>query len=260
MDEYFPIGHRAVSRVSLAVLLLDDLTGRQITGSNARAWIEKEKPPIQKNDGWFVFTDLRPGSYTVNAEGGRFLMSATQVTVTGEEMKMMTVRLRPGRVYPVPAGCLRVEGRAEPGALVTIVNCHRSAAYKLLTDCREGDRFLSVFHPEGVRLDGRGFRLTGGDGGSEDVFLSTAADPDCRNGCYQLSEPVRYSHSRIGSLLMPAYTAQTDESGRFFMILGAGAASSKLICEAVGSSSVTREYEKIDPECFRPDLTEPDQS
>ena len=257
MDEYFPIGHRAISRVSLAVLLLDDLTGRQITGSNARAWIEKEKPPIKKNDGWFVFTDLSPGSVTVNAEGGRFLLCSTEVNISGEEMNMITLRLKPGRVYPVPSDCLRVEGRAEPGALVTIVNCHRASAYKLLSDCREGDCSVSVFHPDGVRLDGRGFRLTGGEG-SEDVFLSTASDPDCRNGSYRLLKPVIYSHSRIGSLLMPAYTAQADENGRFFMILGAGAASSKLICEASGSLKVTREYENIDPECFRPDLTETD--
>ena len=256
MDDYFPIGHRALSRVSLAVLLLDDLTGRQITGSNARAWIEKEKPPIKKNDGWFVFTDLRPGCYTVNAEGGQFILSSKNVNIPEGSMQMLVLRLKPGRVYPVPSGCLRVEGKAEPGSAVTIVNCNKSSGFKLLSDCKAGDSQVTVFHPDGVRLDGRSFRLTGSEGSSEDVFLTMSSDPDCRNGRYQLSAQLKWDHSRVGSLLMPAYSATTDESGRFFMILGAGGASSKLICESVGSVTLKREYENIDPQCFRPDLTQ----
>ena len=63
--------------------------GRQITGSNARAWIEKEKPPIKKNDGWFVFTDLRPGCYTVNAEGGQFILSSKNVNIPEGSMQML---------------------------------------------------------------------------------------------------------------------------------------------------------------------------
>lgn len=256
MDDHFPIGHRALSRVSLAVLLLDDLTGRQITGSNARAWIEKERPPIKKNDGWFVFTDLRPGCYTVNAEGGQFILSSKDADVTEGSIQMMVIRLKPGRVYPVPSDCLRVEGRSEPGSAVTIVNCNKSSGFKLLSDCKAGDCTVSVFHPDGVRLDGRSFRLSGSDGGSEDIFLSESTEPDCRNGSYRLSDPLKYDHSRIGSVLMPAYSATADENGRFFMILGAGAVSSRLICESVGSVSLTKEYENVDPQCFRPDLTD----
>ena len=256
MDVFFPIGHRAISRVTLAVLLIDDLTGRQITGSNARAWIEKEKPPIKKNDGWFVFADLRPGCYEVNAEGGQFVSCITKVEIKEGSIQMMSIRLRPGRVYPVPSGCLRVEGRAEPGSKVTIINCNKASGFKLLSDCRSGDDKVSVFHPDGVRLDGRSFRLTGNDGSSELVFLSTASGTDCKNGCYQLSKPLKGDYSRIGSILMPAYSADTDETGKFFMILGAGASSGKLICESVGSVTATKTYDKIDTQCFRPDLTE----
>lgn len=256
MDDYFPIGHRALSKVSVAVLLLDDLTGRQITGSNARAWIENEKPPIKKNDGWFVFTNLRPGTYMINAEGGSFILCSETVEITDGTMKMLTLRLRPGRVYPVPSDCLRVEGRAEPGAAVTIVNCNKSSGFKLLSDCKAGDGVISVFHPEGVRLDGRAFRLTGSEGVVEDVFLTASDDPDCRDGRYRLSETLKSDHSRVGSVLMPLYFATADEDGRFFMILGAGAASSKLICECSGTVTIRKEYDNIDPECFRPDLTD----
>ena len=80
MDESVIISHRTLCRVSLAVLLIDELTGAAITGSNARAWIENEKPPIKKGDGWFVFTDLLPGDYTVLAEGVQYLRQTVDVT------------------------------------------------------------------------------------------------------------------------------------------------------------------------------------
>ena len=51
MDGSYLIASRSLRRVSLAVMLVDDLTGTAITGSNARAWIENGKPPIKKNDG-----------------------------------------------------------------------------------------------------------------------------------------------------------------------------------------------------------------
>lgn len=251
MEDHFPVGHRALSRVSLAVLLLDDLSGRQITGSNARAWIEKERPPIKKNDGWFVFTDLRPGCYTINAGGGQFEPCCIDAEIAEDSVQMLVIRLKPGRVYPVPPGCLRVEGKAQPGAAVTIISCSKASGFKLLSDCKAGEGTISVFHPEGVRLDGRTFRL-----GSEDIILCASEDPDCRSGVYRLAEPLKYDHPRIGSTLMPAYSATADENGRFFMILGAGAASSGLICESAGSRTLSRKYENIDTQCFRPDLTE----
>ena len=251
MDEFFSIGHRALSRVSLAVLLLDDLTGKQIVGSNARAWIEKAKPPIKKNDGWFVFTDLTPGEYSVNTEGGKYLSGKTVCKVDTGNMKTIIIRLKPGRVYPVPKDCLRVEGKAEPLSEITVVNCHKSASMKLTSDCKSGDMSISVFHPDGIRLDGLTFRLTTNGTDSEDISLLPGVSGE---ETYRLTEPLKNDHSRIGTLLMPVATATADENGNFFMILKGVPASAKLICEAKGTQTVIKEYEQPDMTCFRPVL------
>lgn len=256
MDSAFSVGHRALIRVSLAVLLIDDLTGRQITGSNARAWIEKGKPPISKHDGWFVFTDLYPGEYTVNADGGKYLPCSVETSVGAEGMETLIIRLRPGRVYTVPKGCMRVEGRAEPGAEITVINSTRASGFRLLADCAAGDDEIAVFHPEGIRLDGRAFRLSDPDGSGEDVVLRRSSDPDCRDGKYLLTKPLELSHSRTGSMLFPCFAATADENGGFFMIISAAASVTRLICEARGSKTVVREYEQSCEVCFRPELTD----
>ncbi len=251
MDEFYSVGHRALIRVSLAVLLLDDLTGKPVTGSNARAWIENEKPPIKKNDGWFVFTDLRPGDCLVRAEGGVFQLSMMPCQLHEGRMETLTIRLKPSRVYPVPSHCLRVEGRADLDTAVTFINCRKNAGFKLLADAEKGSSVISVFHADGIRLEGRSFRLTSTDGVSEDLILIGAVN---REGQYQLAAPLQEDHPRIGSQLFPTESALTNEKGEFFLVLKDISASGKLIAEARGETTVIREYDHPDMIRFRPDL------
>ena len=79
------ISHRSKRRVSLAVLLIDDLTGMPVRGSNARAWIEGEKPPIKKNDGWKSFYEALPATFLGKihkTEGVKIYISARGETFT----------------------------------------------------------------------------------------------------------------------------------------------------------------------------------
>ena len=238
MDGSVIVSHRTLHRVSLAVLLIDELTGSAITGSNARAWIENERPPIKKGDGWFIFTDLSPRRYTVLAEGGHYQRLSADCVLDAKERQTLRLCLRPSRTYPVPYGCLSVNGKAEPGAEVTAYVLNRQSAYKLLADAAKGGDTLTVFHTEGADLEGGTFRLISSDGKEENVTVRSKIGENA----YRLLSPLGGDYPRIGSLMVPAVTATADRSGRFFMALK-GSSSAKIVCEAKGSRTVRREYE-----------------
>ncbi len=251
MDGGFLIASRALQRVSLAVMLIDDLTGAAITGSSARAWIERAKPPIKKNDGLFVFTDLSAGEYTVCAEGGNYRRQEMNIVTDRDRMQTMTLRLRPARTYHVPEGCLRIDGTAEPGAEITVYAPDRQSAFKLLSDANAGSKCISVFHSERVTLEGSGFRLMTSGSDEENVFFTLSKG----GGSYELQAPLKADHPRVGSMLVPAFTDVADKKGRFFIVLRSVPSSAKVICEAKGSACLRREYEAGSKGCICPVLT-----
>ncbi len=246
------ISHRSKRRVSLAVLLIDDLTGMPVRGSNARAWIEGEKPPIKKNDGWSVFTDLCPGSFELCAEGGHYIRQQISITIAAGEILTRTIRLKPARTYPVPPGCLRIEGRSEPGAEITVYAQDKQSAFKLLADAKQGSTQLQVFHADTVNLSGSLFRLITSDGESENVTLESG-QPGAEN-TYELKQPLEYGHPRVGTSLIPASSAIADENGRFFLVLKRCPGNSKIICRSKGTAEICREYENNNNGCLCPEL------
>lgn len=252
MDESVIVSNRTLRRVSLAVLLIDDLTGRAITGSNARAWIENEKPPIKKGDGWFVFTDLLPQSYTVNAEGGHYMKQSVKCGFDGGKPQTLRVCLKPSKTYPVPYGFLRVEGKAEPAAEVTVYLLSRQSSFKLLSDAAQGSDALNVFHGSGTDLEGGSFRIISQSGSEESVFIR---DKQADN-TYRLLLPLKNDYPRIGTVLVSATVAAADNNGRFFAVLNGAAKDAKIVCEAKGGKTVRKEYDSSDSDCICPDLTE----
>ena len=252
MDEPVIIAHRALHRVSFAVLLIDELTGAAITGSNARAWIEGERPPVKKGDGWFVFTDLEPKTYTVLFEGGHYQRQSVECTPDGGKPQTMRVCLRPARTYPLPPGCLRIEGRAEPDAEVTVFVPNRKSAFKLLADADKGGDTLKIYHGDAVNPEGGTFRIQASDGTGENIFVRASLGENT----YRILSPLRNSYHRIGTLLVPASVSEADENGRFFMVIKGCHASAAIVCEANGQNKVRKEYVRGDSNCVCPDLRE----
>lgn len=252
MDEPVIIAHRALHRVSFAVLLIDGLTGAAITGSNARAWIEGERPPVKKGDGWFVFTDLEPKTYTVQFEGGHYQKQSVECTAGGESPQTIRVCLPPARTYPLPPGCLRIEGRAEPYAEITVFVPNRKSAFKLLADAESGTDTLKIYHGEAVNPEGETFRIQASDSTGENILVRKSLG----SNSYRILHPLQNGYHRIGTLLVPASVSVSDGSGRFFMVIKGCHSTAAIVCEANGKSKVRKEYVRGDSNCICPDLRE----
>lgn len=241
MDDVIIASDRILRKVSLAVLLIDDLTGMPITGSNARAWIESEKPPVKKNDGWFVFTDLTPAKYTVSAEGGKYQKQLSDCEINADDFQTLTLRLKPARTYPVTPGCLRIEGKANPSAVITVFAEDKQSSMKLLADVFKDSSTIKIFHGDNINLEGGTFRIMTNGGASENLTVRSACDDD--KNCYLLETPLKNDYPRVGSSLVPAAAVKADEKGRFFLILKGNSPSAKIVFEASGSNASRVECE-----------------
>ena len=165
---------------------------------------------------------------------------------------MQTVRLllKPARTYPAGVGCLRIEGRAEPGAEITVWLVDKQNVFKLLADASSGSDSLTVYHSDGVSLEGCILRLISPDGTEENAAVREKTGENT----YRLRSPLANGYPRIGTKLIPASVTRADKKGGFFIALKSGSAKAKIICEANGSSQVRREYDGADGHSLAPDL------
>lgn len=256
MNDGMIISHRTIHSVSLGVFVVDDLTGNPVTGSNARVWIDNNRPPIKKGDGWFVFTDLENKEYTVNAEGGFYNKTSINCVADDSGTKTVTIRLSPTRSYPVPEGMLRVEGKAEPFAEITVCVADRNISCKLLSDAEQNSSELMIYHTDNAVLDGCLFRLISDDT-EEDISITGSLSDDKRK--YGLMSPLREFHPRTGSILYPLCKTKTDKNGLFFLVIKSCSASARFVFEARGSKYICKEYDRCEQSCLRPDLTVQEQ-
>ena len=229
-SKYGVITSRSVRRVSLVVLLIDDLTGKIITGSNARAWIDNEKPPIKKNDGFNVFLNLAEGDHEVKAEGGFYSQTSVNCHVDNEKHTTVTIRLAPNASYPVPTDCIRIEGSAEPGQPVVVYSQDKGAAYKLLSDAGKGKDIIGIYHDDSVNIEGKLLKVIASGGKGEFIRVSSRTDKEKSE--YQLSEKLAGDYPKVGTIIVPAFRTTADSSGKFTIILkNSFSKGSQITCE-----------------------------
>lgn len=218
MDNLGTLTARNIRTVSLVVTLIDDFTGRVITGSNARTWIENEKPPIKKNEGWSVFVNLADGEYTVFAESGFYnkAVCAVCVSAAGEsaytELKM---RLTPSTSYPLPRGTTIITGTVKPNCTVRIYPDDRSVSYKLLSDVKKGSEIMGIYLSGDLDIEGKLFYIKG-ENNSGEFFRVRCAVKD-KPSEYKLCAKLANAYPKIGTLICPVSEAVSDNNGRFFI-------------------------------------------
>ena len=220
---------RMVMRLSLSVQLIDDLTGAPVRGSNARVWIEGQKPAIVKPDGRYVFVDVPEGEYTVNAEGGLYSRVGIGCRISADRAENITLRLLPNRQYPVPDDAVCIEGKTAPDTAVRIYSTDKTAAYKLLSDARKGSSVIGIYHAAGLNLEGKLLRIISPKDKGEYIRIMSAKNEERSE--YQLSGELGGAFPKIGTVIVPVSECVSDGKGDFMLLLRKGSLSgTELIC------------------------------
>ena len=230
-------------KVSLVLLLIDDFSNKEITGSNARAWIFGEKPPVRKPEGYFVFTNLNQPEVEVSIEAGLYESRTLWVKLQEDvSYTFLKVRLTPNRSYPIPRDTTCVEGKAEPGSLIRIVCLEDSKPMKLIYDYRReesGGSKISIYHPETVDIEGKALYIENSKSGAEFFRVLQKGE---ENGAYEVEQPLSRDYRKIGTAIFSVFDCTADERGYFFLPLPyAGREGNRFLCEAQGKEILRKE-------------------
>jgi hypothetical protein len=252
-------------RVSVAVLVLDDFTDRVLSGAaiQVRATGLPAKP-IRKSDGYFVFTTDQGTIRQIEVDSLSYEKEI--VTVEPEALNplhpVIKVRLKPNRQYASPGAVTCLEGRAEPGCEIRVIQTSNPQPLKLLYDYEktggEAEREIRIFHPEKKDLSGRTLAIQSQDQKEPEVFRVLEMT-DREQGVCLLTKALSKAYKKIGAMIFPVYTTRANEKGEFFLLLPGltGREPGRCRVQAVDKKTIQVESDLTPGKTNRLDLLKP---
>ncbi|MEG0780712.1 MAG: hypothetical protein RR426_08920 [Oscillospiraceae bacterium] len=210
-------------KVSVAVLVIDDFTGRPVTCADLSVSAEQMLgKPVRKGDGYFLFLDCPVPALDITAQAWAY--HPGRVRVEPEKLSplrpVIKLRLTPNRNYSIPNQTTCLEGCALPGTLLRVFCENDPRPLRLLYDyAKKGDAagcLLQLYDPTASDQEGRQFALLRKGETEPECFevRETGEEGDCL-----LTAPLARDCKKAGTTVLPISTAIADGEGRFFLPL-----------------------------------------
>ena len=134
-------------RASLAVLLIDDFTGKIITSPSLRVTACGGGKPVRKPEGFWVFLNLTSPETEVAVDGPCYYSERQTIALKELDSANPVVRLRlkPDRTYKLPKGTLCMTAVLPKLASLMVFNEQGSDYKKLLADYEKGSKEISLY-------------------------------------------------------------------------------------------------------------------
>lgn len=214
-------------RVSAAVMVLDDFTGRPIRSGDLQvSAAEALSPPVRKQDGYFLFLDCAVPSLEITARAWAYHPATVRVDLAALPPLRPVVKLRltPNRNYAVPRQTTCLEGTAPAGTKVRVFCENDPRPLRLLYDYskkgEEGGRLIRLYAPAPEDMDGKQFVLLPKEEGPRS-FFEVRETLDGEEGRYLLTAPLDRDRKKAGATILPVSEAAADAKGSFFLPLRA---------------------------------------
>lgn len=223
MDQHFQVRIRSV--FSYAVRLVDMYTrGAPFRSSLSVCLANHPQVPVCKGDGWYIFTDLPDGIYTLTISSREYMDRSVTFSVTtgSTSYSERIIYLYPSPVYPFRAGDSLIRGRAcvedgspTGGAYVqAVISYERDAPVKLAEDAAKEATELIVASKKGQVDLADAFLLETPT--CKGTIIRFAGPPKGR--VYPLTEPLSFAYPR-GTVLLPLLETNCDDRGEFVVAL-----------------------------------------
>ena len=216
---------RVRRRVSAAVLVLDDFTGRPITTADLQVTAaESLERPVRKGDGYFLFLDSSAPKLHITARAWAYHPASLEVELSALAPLRPVVKLRltPNRNYSIPTQTTCLEGSAPRGTDIQVFCENDPRPLRLLYDYAtggpEGGRLLQLYDPTASDLEGRRFALLRKGEERAERFQVLDRLEEAEGGCL-LAAPLERDCKKAGATVLPVAAATADESGRYFLPL-----------------------------------------
>ena len=209
--QYMTIGLK--KRVSLALLPIDDFTGRIIQGSRLRVYLKEENiSSIRKQDGYHVFCNLSGSEAEICLEGPLYQKQVLKLPIGQEKPQIYPVRMLPGTAYPLPEGTTIVSGTLPKDGVLRLFTPGQKRGCKLLQDYDpdiQGEN-LSLFRPFEMLLAGKTMCIRDKEKNHE-FFKIT----DRQDNIYILEHPLSKTYKKIGTGVYPVCEITGGRDGEF---------------------------------------------
>lgn len=211
-------------RVALVVDVIDDFTGRTVTGSGVRvSAINETVTPIKKSEGYFIFTNCSSEILDICVEAVAYHTETARVHM--ERLNplnpVLKIRLKPNRLYTLPREATSIEGRTEAGALIYVVHSNEEDGLKLLYDYDSKTKDsceISIYNPASIDMEGKEFAICKKDSADFEIF--TIAGKACEDGDkYILYEPLKSGYKKASSIIFQVQSAKADRDGNYFIAI-----------------------------------------
>jgi hypothetical protein len=208
------------TRVSLAVCLLDSFTSAPPLGFHKKVFLEEAlSKPIVKEQGIYIFTDVKEGVYNLRVQAEFYFDEAVEVTI-GPKDELVYVSLTPRPMYPfhdkdtlVRANIEYGQGQPCSGAsLIASVMSEEASRARLAQDqAGSGDDELILGSVTGKIGVGDQFLIRSRNATETEEHCCVAEVLEYQRRV-KLKKPLSGSFSR-GSLLLPVVHSRSDERG-----------------------------------------------
>lgn len=230
----------------LAVLPIDAFTGKVIETRDFSVEIRGARPPVRKQDGYFVFSDVpamcaekgmnsakEETAVTVCLRGRGYQEAVLHVPTASVSPidPVVTVRMNPDASYPFPPHTIRMEGRLSVNCCLRAACLHREGSLRLAEDYYAGEETIALYRGGWSNLTGSLLYIEKEQAAMRNstacgCFLLLGEAEQGGTGRYRLAEPLKDSFGRLEARLYPAWmqAAKEREAHYFFAFHGEKAA------------------------------------
>lgn len=211
---------KKIIQVSLVVQLIDEFTDQVVRGQGVQLHIEGAAKPIRKEDGSYVFTNIKEDKVLLQLSSPIYQEEKLPLELSSGEVTMIQLRIKPNRNYSFPAGTTIIEGEAERGSLVIYYQTEGKECFKLLFDAtKQGKNMpdaLSIYNPDDKNLDGRMFVIVN-EGDKKEELIQIQEESSEHPQEYLLKKALQHEFKKLGTKLFPVSSTRADDKGRFLL-------------------------------------------
>lgn len=209
------------TQFSWAVCLIDSCTGSPPKGTVSVRLEGVKNKPIVKEGGWYVFTELSAGAYTVVVESPWYLQSKHAYVFEGKssESSILTLVILPSPAYPFDENATLVrfllkdsQGHTAPFHIITASVDDETCLKARIAGAavNKGDSQLSLAGLTGRICVGEQLYLQEDQEGQSELCRISSVSSDGRS--WLLEEPLRFDHER-GTKVFPFVQTYSDSRG-----------------------------------------------
>lgn len=139
--------------LSLALWLIDEFT-QQGPAGRVEVKLKDGGPTAKKNlSGYFLFTDLAPGVYTVSIESDYYstVEEAVDTSILDAKNPVVQIVLKTNSRYPFPAGATLLRGMVTNG--VPVAGATVSVTGKTITTVTDDDNGEFILYFKGIKTE-----------------------------------------------------------------------------------------------------------